>query len=263
MTPGTLLAWHRRLIAAKWDYSTWRTRTGRPPTRAALKNLVLRLELQIYTCNGTAAQNWASGTTLPAPQAILNIGLNATTYPTVITPGDANGDGNPDLYAVSNLQQVYEYLGTAPNGTVAQLGNPVPIGLLGGNVSTTLTGGSIMRPGDTAYAKYTRLVMQADGNLVLYSLKTGAPVWSSKTNGNPGAWATMQSDGNLVVYKPLTDSSGNPIYPTPGSSSNALWSSGTPGYAGAKAVVQDDCNFVIYDATGQARWNTNTYNPNP
>ncbi|MGC0316972.1 integrase core domain-containing protein [Kitasatospora acidiphila] len=43
VTPGTLLAWHRRLIAAKWDYSTRRTRTGRPPTRAALKNLVLRL----------------------------------------------------------------------------------------------------------------------------------------------------------------------------------------------------------------------------
>ncbi len=41
--PGTLLAWHRRLIEAKWDYSTRRTRTGRPPTRAALKNLVLRL----------------------------------------------------------------------------------------------------------------------------------------------------------------------------------------------------------------------------
>ncbi|MFH9355346.1 integrase core domain-containing protein [Kitasatospora sp. NPDC017646] len=41
--PGTLLAWHRRLIEAKWDYTTRRTRTGRPPTRAALKNLVLRL----------------------------------------------------------------------------------------------------------------------------------------------------------------------------------------------------------------------------
>jgi hypothetical protein len=40
VTPSTLLAWHRRLIATKWDYSTRRTRTGRPPTRTALKNLV-------------------------------------------------------------------------------------------------------------------------------------------------------------------------------------------------------------------------------
>jgi hypothetical protein len=43
VTPGTLLAWHRRLIAAKWDHTIRRTRTGRPPTRAALMNLVLRL----------------------------------------------------------------------------------------------------------------------------------------------------------------------------------------------------------------------------
>ncbi|MFI5868082.1 integrase core domain-containing protein [Streptomyces sp. NPDC051546] len=43
VAPGTLLAWHRLLIAAKWDYSARRSRTGRPPTAAALKKLVLRL----------------------------------------------------------------------------------------------------------------------------------------------------------------------------------------------------------------------------
>ncbi|MCX4537640.1 integrase core domain-containing protein [Streptomyces sp. NBC_01669] len=43
VTPGTLLAWHRGLIAGKWDYSDRRRRTGRPPTAAALKKLVLRL----------------------------------------------------------------------------------------------------------------------------------------------------------------------------------------------------------------------------
>ncbi|MET7938417.1 helix-turn-helix domain-containing protein, partial [Streptomyces sp. NPDC005322] len=42
ITPGTLLAWHRRFIAAKWDY-TARRRTGRPPTTAAIKTLVLQL----------------------------------------------------------------------------------------------------------------------------------------------------------------------------------------------------------------------------
>ncbi|MET7906671.1 integrase, partial [Streptomyces sp. NPDC005355] len=41
ITPGTLLAWHRRFIAAKWDY-TARRRTGRPPTTAAIKTLVLQ-----------------------------------------------------------------------------------------------------------------------------------------------------------------------------------------------------------------------------
>ncbi|MEU1599602.1 integrase, partial [Streptomyces sp. NPDC005708] len=42
VTPGTLLGWHRRFVAAKWDYSA-RGRTGRPPTATALKSLVLRL----------------------------------------------------------------------------------------------------------------------------------------------------------------------------------------------------------------------------
>jgi transposase InsO family protein len=43
VTPATLLAWHRRLIATKWDYSTRRTATGRSPTANAITTLVLRL----------------------------------------------------------------------------------------------------------------------------------------------------------------------------------------------------------------------------
>lgn len=42
VTPGTLLAWHHRFVARKWDYSA-RRRTGRPPTRAATKSLVPQL----------------------------------------------------------------------------------------------------------------------------------------------------------------------------------------------------------------------------
>jgi len=41
VTPGTSLAWHRKLIARKRDYRG--SRTGRPPTAAALKSPVLRL----------------------------------------------------------------------------------------------------------------------------------------------------------------------------------------------------------------------------
>jgi len=42
VTPGTLLAWHRRFIARKWDHTAHR-RTRRPPTRAARTKLVVRL----------------------------------------------------------------------------------------------------------------------------------------------------------------------------------------------------------------------------
>ena len=43
VTPATLLAWHRRLIAHKWDYSERRSKPGRPPTASTVKALVLRL----------------------------------------------------------------------------------------------------------------------------------------------------------------------------------------------------------------------------
>jgi hypothetical protein len=42
VTPGTLLAWHHRLVARGWYYSA-RRRIGRPPTRTAINTLVLRL----------------------------------------------------------------------------------------------------------------------------------------------------------------------------------------------------------------------------
>jgi putative transposase len=42
VTPATILAWHRRLVSRKWDYSA-RRRPGRPPTAAAIRNLVKTL----------------------------------------------------------------------------------------------------------------------------------------------------------------------------------------------------------------------------
>ena len=42
VTPATLLAWHRRLVARKWDYAS-RRRPGRPPTAAAIRKLVIRI----------------------------------------------------------------------------------------------------------------------------------------------------------------------------------------------------------------------------
>jgi putative transposase len=42
VTPPTLLAWHRRLVARKWDYTS-RLAPGRPSTTAAIRKLVIRI----------------------------------------------------------------------------------------------------------------------------------------------------------------------------------------------------------------------------
>jgi hypothetical protein len=42
VTPATLLAWHRRLVAGNWDDRS-RRRPGRPSTAAAIRKLVIRI----------------------------------------------------------------------------------------------------------------------------------------------------------------------------------------------------------------------------
>ncbi|MFJ3205166.1 hypothetical protein [Streptomyces sp. NPDC086989] len=76
-----------------------------------------------------------------------------------------------------------------------------------GGTLATIYPGQRLEPGSRLVDKVstTELVMQPDGNLVLYALGTPGgyrlPLWSSGTYGNPGAYATMQEDGNFVVYK--------------------------------------------------------------
>lgn len=107
------------------------------------------------------------------------------------------------------------------------------------------------------------LVMQTDGNLVVYT-PDGVAVWSSDAGSpvyrnvlNPGdqlspgqslqgtdTYAVLQSDGNFVVY----------ALDGPAS---ARWSSGTSG-AGNRVVMQSDGNAVVYSASGRALWSSGT-----
>ncbi|MFD9454477.1 hypothetical protein ACFWBC_15515 [Streptomyces sp. NPDC059985] len=64
----------------------------------------------------------------------------------------------------------------------------------------TLATGGRLNPGAVFYAHgKASLIMQADGNLVLYS-ESGAALSSSGTWGNPGARLVV-SFGNLTLYK--------------------------------------------------------------
>ena len=90
------------------------------------------------------------------------------------------------------------------------------------------------------------LLMQIDGNLVLY--KTHAPHLSCAASPSScsGLWSSatrhadrlaMQSNGNLVIY----DAPNNEV----------VWTSQTPEHPGAILKLVDDGRLVIYDSAGQ------------
>ena len=75
-----------------------------------------------------------------------------------------------------------------------------------------------------------RLILQNDGNLVLYPLPSGSPVWGSGTEGKAVEKAVMQEDGNFVLYS----YDGKPV-----------WGSGTEGTNAIGAVVTDGGSLRI------------------
>ena len=77
------------------------------------------------------------------------------------------------------------------------------------------------------------VVMQADGNLVVYR-EGGGPIWASNTQFK-GKRAIFQPDGNLVVYNSQNDSA-----PT--------WASNTNGPRAHSLIMLDRfALFYIYD----------------
>ena len=105
-----------------------------------------------------------------------------------------------------------------------------------------LAPGASLASGSSMVSDSVRLVMQGDGNLVLYALKSGQALWSSSTAGHPGALATMGTDGNLTVHA---------------ASGTTWWSSGTSA-AGASARLQDDGDLAVVGTDQTVRWHSGT-----
>jgi hypothetical protein len=108
-----------------------------------------------------------------------------------------------------------------------------------------LQAGGILLDGSalvSASGKY-RLVLQSDGNLVLYW--EGHPLWNSGTRNDAPDHLVMQTDGNLVMYQGL----------------QVLWSSGSGGGVRSNdyyLTVQNDGDAIIYSPARAQIWTTNT-----
>lgn len=113
--------------------------------------------------------------------------------------------------------------------------------------ATALNAGQGLLDGQSLQAGSYQLVMQTDGNLVVYG-PAGA-VWDSGTVGQPGDSLIMQGDGNLVIYS---------AYGVP------LWSSGTQGNPGASGHLLIQGSLVIENSQSIGLWDSDPaqYPPN-
>lgn len=88
-----------------------------------------------------------------------------------------------------------------------------------------------------------QLILQPDGNVVLYRMSDKYPLWATGPKGKDAKRAIMQPDGNFVLYD---------------SNNNALWASGTSGQNDSFLSMQDDGNLVIYNKPGTPVWASKT-----
>jgi RHS repeat-associated protein len=158
-------------------------------------------------------------------------------------------------------------------------------------------------PGTQPPPQVNHATMQTDGNFVLYNSSNSA-LWSTGTGGTNAQSIMMQDDGNLVLYI-FKWSAGVYAAPSPGpfppqtcgskaylvagqsihanecivsphgqyilymapngnfyiydiAHNVATWAPGTSGNPGAYAVLQTDGNLVVYSAGGGALWSSGT-----
>jgi hypothetical protein len=167
---------------------------------------------------------------------------NWTVRPSPLIYGRDGHSCGWDMPAWQNVAGVHSIVtpGDPPEGVPLVRWN-----VIDKTLPVTVTSGSQLRQnqvlpaGATLYAPdgRARLVMQGDGNLVLYRIPDDYVIWASDTNGIGVVQAYMQYDGNLVLQR----SDGSPV-----------GASATDGHPGAALVAQRD--RILIDDYGMTIW---------
>ena len=219
---------------------------GNPSTGAAIV-----IGSSWYIIGGTSlstpliASMYALGNDLPSGNAAASLLYQKSSSSNThdITSGnDCTSVGQPNCTAASGFD--------VPSG----LGSPKGLAIFKSSTAdaatytSQLSAGTILNAGEALGSSTNnpayRLIMQGDGNLVVY--KHGKAIWNSHT-AHTGSHnrLVLQNDGNLVLRT---------------SSNKAVWNSGTEvrGMAlkGTKLVMQTDGNLVLRTSSNQAIWNS-------
>ncbi|MGW0147447.1 mannose-binding protein [Streptomyces sp. NPDC003333] len=102
----------------------------------------------------------------------------------------------------------------------------------------TVSAPSVLEVNQAWTTNRIRMVMQTDGNLVVYN-EQRKPIWASMTFG-PNHRAIFQPDGNLVIHN---------------GEDRPIWASQTWGHEGAQLVLRADAKVVIVQ-NGGVIWST-------
>jgi hypothetical protein len=164
----------------------WHARThGNPGARVDLQddgNLVLRAaDGRVLWSSGTAVSPAPAPPPPPAPAPTPMPAPEPTPAPTTACGQLASGAVLGRGQAVRSCDGRFTFSHQADGNVV----------LYQGATARWATG--------TAGRATGSLVMQTDGNLVLYST-SGIALWNSRTAGYAGASLAVQNDGNVVIY---------------------------------------------------------------
>ncbi|MHC5256255.1 mannose-binding protein [Streptomyces sp. UC4497] len=103
---------------------------------------------------------------------------------------------------------------------------------------TTIGAPSVLEVNQAWTTNRIRMIMQPDGNLVVYNEKN-KPIWASMTFGERHR-AIFQNDGNLVIHN---------------ADDRPIWASKSHGHEGARLILRADAKVVIVH-NGKVIWST-------
>jgi len=199
------------------------TASGRFTVSARLPSGLSALVVRVVLIRGRLTLATGSARRVPIPVgAVLGVKITQPATSTTLPP--ATSPSPTTTFPSSSSPQP-----ACPSGDTGDFPNcepPAP----NPDKGSTLAAGGALTEGDYLESDggQYKLIMQGDGNLVLY--QEGKALWSSETGGHPGSYAVMQGEGNLVVYDGAT----------------ATWNSSTWGFSGAHLALQNEGNLVIY-----------------